>query len=189
MHFVVPSYLPFPISPFDIYCVILIWKRKNWAGNEFAIQKKWLVVTLKDFLKQIVIKQTPTFLSFSYLIDCCNKCYFLFPYQSIYKFLKIDKISLAGFLVYKNDENLKMLIETFCQKLTVSKVILAFLDYLKPNIFLVGQPWWPTSLFKISGSAPVYNATRKITGDERFSTVKQEEQNVHSLTWFKLRKK
>ena len=37
-----------------------------------------------------------------------------------------------------------MLIEIFCQKLVVSNVILTFLDYLKPNIFLVGQPWWPT---------------------------------------------
>ena len=35
--------------------------------------------------------------------------------------------------------------------------ILAFLDHLKPKIFFVGQPWWPTlsaPFFKISGSAP-----------------------------------
>ena len=37
---------------------------------------------------------------------------------------------------------------------------MAFLDHLKPKIFFVGQPWWPTLsvlLFKISGSAPAYN--------------------------------
>ena len=37
-----------------------------------------------------------------------------------------------------------MLKEMFCQKLVVSNVILVFLDYLKPNIFFVGQPWWLT---------------------------------------------
>ena len=37
-----------------------------------------------------------------------------------------------------------MLIEIFCQKLTVSNVILAFFDILKPNIFFVDQLWWPT---------------------------------------------
>ena len=30
--------------------------------------------------------------------------------------------------------------EKFCQKLIVSKVILALLDNLKPKIFFVGQP-------------------------------------------------
>ena len=49
-----------------------------------------------------------------------------------------------------------MLVEVFRQKLAVS--ILAFLDHLKPKIFIVGQPWWPsysTPIFKIFGSAPV----------------------------------
>ena len=49
-----------------------------------------------------------------------------------------------AFTVYKNGENLKMLIEIFCQKVIVSNVILAFLDHLKPKIFFVGQLWWPT---------------------------------------------
>ena len=37
-----------------------------------------------------------------------------------------------------NFENLKIMIEIFCPKL-----ILAFLDYLKPKIFFVSQLWWP----------------------------------------------
>ena len=49
-----------------------------------------------------------------------------------------------AFIVYKNGENLKILTEIFCQKLTDSNVILAFLDHLKSKIFLLGQPWWPT---------------------------------------------
>ena len=44
-------------------------------------------------------------------------------------------------IVYKNGENLKILVEIFHQKLIVSKVVLAFLDHLKPQIFFVGQPW------------------------------------------------
>ena len=36
-----------------------------------------------------------------------------------------------------------MLIEVIRQKI-VSNVILAFLYHLKPRIFFVGQPWWPT---------------------------------------------
>ena len=36
------------------------------------------------------------------------------------------------------------MIEIFCQKLIVSNLILASLDHLKPNIFFVGQLWWPT---------------------------------------------
>ena len=41
------------------------------------------------------------------------------------------------FSVYKNGENLKILIEIFRQKLIVSNVIFAFLDLV---IFFVGQP-------------------------------------------------
>ena len=33
------SYPPFPTSPFDISCVILISKSKNWTVNELAKQK------------------------------------------------------------------------------------------------------------------------------------------------------
>ena len=47
-----------------------------------------------------------------------------------------------AFIVYKNGENMKILIEIFCQKLIVSNVVLAFLDHLKAKIFF-GQPWWP----------------------------------------------
>ena len=54
----------------------------------------------------------------------------------------ISKIRLhwQAFIVYKNGENLKILIEIFGQKLIASNVILAFLDHLKPKFFFVGQP-------------------------------------------------
>ena len=41
-------------------------------------------------------------------------------------------------------ENLKILIEILCQEVIVSNVIFAILDHLKPKIFFVSQPWWPT---------------------------------------------
>ena len=44
-------------------------------------------------------------------------------------------------------ENLKKLIEIFRQE--VSNVIFTFLDHLKPNIFFVGQLWWPTQIWVV----------------------------------------
>ena len=59
-------------------------------------------------------------------------------------FQQLIRFHWQTFIENKNGENLKTLIEIFCQKLIVSNVILTFLDHLKPKIFFVGQPWWPT---------------------------------------------
>ena len=59
-------------------------------------------------------------------------------------FEKLIRFHWQAFTVYINGENLKMLIEIFSQKLIVSNVHLVFLDHLKPEIFFIGQPWWPT---------------------------------------------
>ena len=46
--------------------------KKQKLGCEWAFKtKNWLIFILKAFIKQPVIKQSPTFLSFSYLIECC----------------------------------------------------------------------------------------------------------------------
>ena len=92
-----------------------------------------LIIILKDFIKQPLIKQSPNFL----------KCFFSFLIKAFANFEKLIRFHWQAFIVYKNGENLKMLIEIFCQKLIVSNVILAFLDQLKPRIFFFGQPWWP----------------------------------------------
>ena len=49
----------------------------------------------------------------------------------------LTKISFhwQAFIVHKNGEKLKVLIDIFLEKLTVSNAILAFLDHLKPKIF------------------------------------------------------
>ena len=84
---------------------------------------------LNNFIKQFLIEQSPTFLSFSFLIDCCMGV-FLFTYQSVCKFWKIKNISSVSFHVYENGENLKIMIKIYRQKLIVSDVVLAFLDHL-----------------------------------------------------------
>ena len=92
---------------------------------------------LKDFIKQPLIKQSPTF-----LIDGCISFFFLI--KTFANFEKLKRFHWQAFIVYENGEYLKMLKEIFCQKPVVSNVILAFLDYMKTKIFFVGQPWWPT---------------------------------------------
>ena len=88
-----------------------------------------IIIILKNFIKQFLIAQGPTFLSFSFLIGCCMGV-FLFTYQSVCKFWKIKNISSVSFHVYENEENLKIMIEIYRQKLIVSDVALAFLDHL-----------------------------------------------------------
>ena len=56
--------------------------------------------------------------------------FFLFPCQSVSNFWKIGKI-------YKNGDNLKILIEIFCQKLIVSNAISAILNNLESKIFII----------------------------------------------------
>ena len=59
-------------------------------------------------------------------------------------FEKFITFHWQALIVCKYGENLKMLVEIFCQQLIVSKVILAFLDHLNAKTFFVGQPWWLT---------------------------------------------
>ena len=69
-----------------------------------------------------------------------RKWFLSFLVKAFAKSEKLIRFQWQAVIVYKNGENLKMLIEIFCQKLKVSNVILAFLDHLKPKIFFVGQP-------------------------------------------------
>ena len=118
--------------------------KKQKLGCKWACEiKKWLIIILKGFIKQPVIKHSPTFLSFSFLIDCYISV-FSFSLSMLANFEKFIRFHRQAFTVYKNGENLKILIEIFCQKPIVSNVILAFLDHLKPKIFFIGQSWWLT---------------------------------------------
>ena len=60
-------------------------------------KKKRLIIVLKDFMKQPVIKQVLVqFFTVFLLIECCI-IFFLLFYQGVCKFRKIDEISLASF--------------------------------------------------------------------------------------------
>ena len=106
-------------SLFEISCVILISKSKNLAANEKIKQKNdriKIILKQKDFIKQPVITQGPTFLSFSFLIDCCISVFFSFLIKAFAEFERL-RLYRQAFIVYKNGENLKILIKIFCQNL------------------------------------------------------------------------
>ena len=110
---------------------LLIFLASSWyqkLGCEWACEtkKKWLIIILKDFIKQPVIKQSQQ-----------TKCFFSVLIKAFANFEKLTRFCWQVFIIYKNGEILKMLIEIFFQKLIVSKVILPFLDHLKPKIFFV----------------------------------------------------
>ena len=73
-----------------------------------------------------------------------HKCFFSFLIKAFVNFEKLIIVHWKASIVYKNGENLKMLIEIFLRKRIVSNAILAFLGYLKPKIFFVGQTLGPT---------------------------------------------
>ena len=92
--------------------------------------------TMKEVIKEPVMKQIPTCLSFSFLIDCSIIFFSLFLSKRLQILKKLTRFHWQAFIAYKNGANLKMLLEIFCQKPIVANVILAFLDHLKP--------WWLT---------------------------------------------
>ena len=78
---------------------------------------------------------------FSHWLFC--EC-FLISLSTRLQSLKNWLDSIDKLLLYKNGDNLKILIEIFRQKRIVFKVILIFLEHLKAKIFFVRQPWWRT---------------------------------------------
>ena len=70
--FAIPSYFAVPYFSFWYFLRHSDIKKQK-LGSELACKppQKWLIIILKDFIKQPVIKQSLTFLSFSFPIDCC----------------------------------------------------------------------------------------------------------------------
>ena len=82
-----------------------------------------------------------------------RKCFFFLSLSERLLILKIlIRSHRQAFTVYKNWQNLKILIEIFCQKLIVSSVILAFLNHWNLNFSSTANE--ERLLFRISGSAP-----------------------------------
>ena len=85
------------------------WHQKTKIGLLASFQNKKILWTKRPMEEKMInchfqglhkitcqIKQIPTFLSFSFLIDCCMTV-FLFSYKSVCKSWKTDKISSASF--------------------------------------------------------------------------------------------
>ena len=150
MLFIIPSFFPFPFSPFYISCVILTSKSENCTANEPAKLNK--ILWIKDFwrkmidyhfkglYKTICYKTKSNFLLFSLTAVWV----FLLFIKVFVNFEKVIRFYHQAFIVYKSWKNSKISIEIFRQRLIVSNVILPFLDHLNYNIFFVTQPWWPT---------------------------------------------
>ena len=139
MSFAIPDYL----RSLLLLLVFLAssWYQKAKIGLRMSLRsKKMLNYHIKEPYKTACYKTKSNFSRFFF----SQKCFFSFLIKAFANFEKLIRFHWQAFIVYKNGENLKMLIEIFCQKLVVSNVILAFLDHLKPKILFVGQTWWPT---------------------------------------------
>ena len=113
------------------------WNKKQSFELKDLLKKKWLI----EEKITCYIKQSPNFLSFSFLIDYCMSIFFSFlikAYVNLEKMINfVGKFSLKWRKLENTEGNVS-------PKTLVSNVLLAFLDQWKPKIFFVGQPWWPT---------------------------------------------
>ena len=129
--------LPFLAICHSLLCLLPLvssWYQKAKIGLRMSLRNKKMI----NYHIKGLYKTT----NFSHWL--LRKCFFSFLIKTFANLEKLIRFHWQAFIVYKNIENLKMLIEIFCQKLIVSNVVLAFLDHLKPKILFVGQPWWPT---------------------------------------------
>ena len=127
--------------------------KKQKLGYEWACETKNINYHIKELYKSTCYKTKSNFPQFFFSHWLLHKYFFSFLIKAFTNFEKLIRFHWQAFIAYQTGENLKTLIEIFCQKLIVSNVILAFLDHLKRKIFKPkthrGLP-----LFKISGSAP-----------------------------------
>ena len=107
---------------------------------------------IKGYYKTICCDTKSKFSQFFFSHWLLHKCFFSFLIKAFANFEKLIRFHWQAFIVYKNGENLKILIEIFCQKLIVSSVILAFLNHWNLNFSSTANE--ERLLFRISGSAP-----------------------------------
>ena len=125
--------------------LVLPWYQKAKIGLRMSLRnKKMINYHIKGLYKTTCFKIKSNFSEFFFSHWLLHKCFFSFLIKAFTNFEKLIRFHGEAFIVFKNGEISKMRIEIFCQKFTVSSVILAFLDRLNPKIFLVVQTWWPT---------------------------------------------
>ena len=135
--------LPFlAICPSLLPLLIILassWYQKAKIGLRMSLQnKKMINYHIKGLYKSTCYKTKSNFSEFFFSHWLLHKCFFSFLIKAFVNFKILIRFHWQAFIIYKNGENLKMLIEIFCQKPTVSNAILTFLYHLKPKIFFVG---------------------------------------------------
>ena len=105
--------------------------KKQKLGCKWACEtKKMINYHIKRLYKTTCYKIKSNFSEF-FSHWLLHKRFFSLLIKAFANFEKLMRFHRQTFIVYKNGENLKMLMEIFCQKPIVSNVILAFLDHLK----------------------------------------------------------
>ena len=141
----------FPVPYFLLIFLASFWKAKT--GLRMSLRnRKMINYHIKGLNKTTCYQTNSNFSQFFFPHWLLHKCFLSFLIKAFANFEKLIRFHWQAFIVYKNGENLKMLIEIFYQKLIVSNLILAFLDHLKPKIFFFGRHRAPP-LFEIFGSA------------------------------------
>ena len=119
------------------------WKAKIELRMSLR-NKKMINYHIKWLNKTTCYQTNSNFSQFFFSHWLLHKCFFSFLIKAFANFEKLIWLHWHAFVVYKNGENFKILKKIFFQKLVVYNVVLAFLDQLKPRIFSIDQPWWPT---------------------------------------------
>ena len=132
-------------------------KQINILSTKRPMEEKMIII-LKGSMKQTFIKQSPTFPSFSIVIDCCVSVFSLFLYK-IKRFVKSKRLKRfhhQAFILSRIEESLKILIETFRQKFLFLTLFWLFKTtwnlILSPSTNHDDRHRAP-SIFEISGSA------------------------------------
>ena len=112
-----------------------------------------IIYHIKGLYKITCHKTKSNFSQFFFSRWVLRKCYFSFLIKMLANFEQLIRFHWQAFIVYKNGENLKMLIEIFCQKLIVCNVILVF-NLKFSSLANHGDRHSAPPFFKISGSAP-----------------------------------
>ena len=117
------------------------WYQKAKVAPQKSLRNKEKLINFhfKGLCKTNCYKEKLSFSRFFFSDWLLYECVFSFLIKAFVNFEKLIRFHWQAFIVYKNGENLKILIEIFCQKLIVSNVILAFLDHLKLKMFFVSQ--------------------------------------------------
>ena len=102
------------------------WYQKAKIGLQMSLRsKKMINYDFKGLYKTTCYKTKSNFSQFFFSDWLLHKCFFSFLIKAFTDFGKLIRFHWQASIVYKNGENLKILMQVFCQKLIVSNVILA----------------------------------------------------------------